>query len=157
MGGSNRVSWSTGMLSRQTEDFAHRTRLPASAVETLAGAGAFTSLGLTRRQAPWGAGMVSRTATDMLPGTAPGIDAPDLPDMPPVEETLADLWATGTSVSPTPPNTSANSSGTSAPGVAADPRPRHRQPAAADREPPPDPGQPSSADPVSRSLRWARW
>ncbi|MEW1908421.1 OB-fold nucleic acid binding domain-containing protein [Kitasatospora sp. NPDC085895] len=33
----------------------------------------------------------------MLPGTAPALTAPDLPEMTAVEETIADLWATGVS------------------------------------------------------------
>ncbi|SEM80365.1 error-prone DNA polymerase [Streptacidiphilus jiangxiensis] len=80
------------------EDFARRTALGAPELEALATAGAFTSLGVTRRQALWSAGLLARTSDAMLPGTAPGLAAPpSLPEMTPVEETIADLWATGTS------------------------------------------------------------
>ncbi|WP_033818270.1 error-prone DNA polymerase [Kitasatospora sp. MBT63] len=79
------------------EDFARRTALPATALEALATAGAFASLGLTRRQALWSAGLLARTTDGMLPGTAPALTAPDLPEMTAIEETIADLWATGAS------------------------------------------------------------
>ncbi|RKE02899.1 error-prone DNA polymerase [Streptomyces sp. TLI_171] len=85
------------------EDFARRTRLPEPALEALATAGAFRSLGLSRRQALWSAGALACAGADTLPGTAPAL-APDvdLPAMTPVEETIADLWATGTSVTAHP-------------------------------------------------------
>ncbi|MFJ5068174.1 error-prone DNA polymerase [Kitasatospora sp. NPDC088556] len=85
------------------EDFARRTALGAPELEALATAGAFTSLGVSRRQALWSAGLLARTTDAMLPGTAPALAAPalaappGLPEMTPVEETIADLWATGTS------------------------------------------------------------
>lgn len=78
------------------EDFARRTGLAAPVLEALATAGAFASLGLSRRQALWSAGLLTRTREGMLPGTAPGLTAPDLAPMTAVEETIADLWATGT-------------------------------------------------------------
>ncbi|MFH8387164.1 error-prone DNA polymerase [Kitasatospora sp. NPDC018058] len=82
---------------RDLEDFARRTDLPAPALEALATAGAFDSLGVTRRQALWSAGLLARTRPDMLPGTAPALSAPPLEPMTAIEETIADLWATGTS------------------------------------------------------------
>nr|BFD96318.1 error-prone DNA polymerase DnaE2 [Kitasatospora sp. Xyl93] len=85
------------------EDFARRTALPAPVLEALATAGAFTSLGVTRRQALWSAGLLARTSDAMLPGTAPALTAPaGLPEMTAVEETIADLWATGTSATTHP-------------------------------------------------------
>lgn len=84
------------------EDLALRTALPAPALEALATAGAFKSLGLTRRQALWSAGLLARTEPGMLPGTAPALTAPDLPGMTAVEETIADLWATGVSATSHP-------------------------------------------------------
>ncbi|MGH3379852.1 MAG: OB-fold nucleic acid binding domain-containing protein, partial [Actinoallomurus sp.] len=62
--------------------------------------------GLGRREALWAAGALSRGGSpartapwraDRLPGTTPGTTAPELPAMTPIEETIADLWATGTS------------------------------------------------------------
>ncbi|MFJ9460799.1 error-prone DNA polymerase [Kitasatospora sp. NPDC101447] len=80
------------------EDFARRTALPGPVLEALATAGAFTSLGVTRRQALWSAGLLARTTDGMLPGTAPALTAPSgVPEMTAIEETIADLWATGAS------------------------------------------------------------
>ncbi|MFB7677757.1 error-prone DNA polymerase [Kitasatospora purpeofusca] len=85
------------------EDFARRTALDAPALEALATAGAFTSLGVTRRRALWSAGLLARTTDAMLPGTAPALTAPDgLPEMTAIEETIADLWATGASATTHP-------------------------------------------------------
>ncbi|MFB8062035.1 OB-fold nucleic acid binding domain-containing protein, partial [Kitasatospora purpeofusca] len=85
------------------EDFARRTALDAAALEALATAGAFTSLGVTRRPALWSAGLLARTTDAMLPGTAPALTAPDgLPEMTAIEETIADLWATGASATTHP-------------------------------------------------------
>jgi error-prone DNA polymerase len=81
---------------RDLEDFAARTRLPAAVLEALATAGAFGCFGLSRRAALWGAGAAASLREGQLPGTATGLAAPPLPAMTPVEETLADLWATST-------------------------------------------------------------
>ncbi|PYC76821.1 error-prone DNA polymerase [Streptomyces tateyamensis] len=87
-----------GQPYRDLEDFAHRTALPAPVLEALATAGAFRCFGLTRRQALWAAGALAvRQAGELLPGSTPGTEAPELPAMTPVEETIADLWATGAS------------------------------------------------------------
>jgi error-prone DNA polymerase len=79
------------------DDFARRTRLPVAALESLAIAGAFGCFGISRRSALWAAGPLASTRPGQLPGTTPGLVAPPLPAMTPVEETLADLWATGAS------------------------------------------------------------
>lgn len=85
-----------GQPYRDLEDFAHRTALPAPVLEALATAGAFRCFGLTRRQALWSAGALALGGDlGLLPGTTPGTVAPELPAMTPVEETIADLWATG--------------------------------------------------------------
>jgi len=78
------------------EDFARRSRLPSAAVEALATAGAFGCFGVGRREALWAAGAVASIRPGQLPGVTPGLAAPALPAMTPVEETAADLWATGT-------------------------------------------------------------
>lgn len=52
---------------------------------------------LSRRDALWAAGALAGVGPGQLPGVVPGIAAPRLPAMTPVEETLAELWATGTS------------------------------------------------------------
>ncbi|HEU5159572.1 MAG TPA: error-prone DNA polymerase [Streptosporangiaceae bacterium] len=79
------------------EDLVRRVPLSAAALEALATAGAFGCFGLTRRSALWAAGALAGGGPDRLPGLAPGAAAPALPPMTPIEETLADLWAGGTS------------------------------------------------------------
>jgi error-prone DNA polymerase len=79
------------------DDLVRRVRVPLPALEALATAGAFGCFGLTRREALWAVGALAGAGPDQLPGTTPGSSAPALPDMTPVEQTFADLWATGTS------------------------------------------------------------
>ena len=57
---------------------------------------AFACFGLSRRQALWAAGALAGTSRSHLPGTAPGTGVPELDPLSPVEETIADLWATQT-------------------------------------------------------------
>ena len=85
-----------GRPYQDLEDLARRVPLPAAALEALATAGAFGCFGLTRREALWAAGAVARIRPGQLPGTTSGETAPPLPAMTPIEETIADLWATGT-------------------------------------------------------------
>jgi error-prone DNA polymerase len=85
-----------GRPYRDLEDFARRTRLPAAALEALATAGAFGCFGAGRREALWAAGAAASIRPGQIPGTTPGLAAPPLTAMTPVEETIADLWATGT-------------------------------------------------------------
>ena len=81
---------------RNLEDFAVRTGLPAATLEALATAGAFGCFGLSRRAALWAAGAAASVREGQLAGTTAGLTAPPLPAMTPAEETLADMWATGT-------------------------------------------------------------
>jgi error-prone DNA polymerase len=76
-------------------DFTRRTGAPTDAIEALATAGAFGTLGETRRSALWAAGALRDAGADKLPGLVTGVDAPPLPGMTEIEETAADLWATG--------------------------------------------------------------
>jgi error-prone DNA polymerase len=76
-------------------DFTRRTGAPTDAIEALATAGAFGTLGETRRSALWAAGALRDARADKLPGLVTGVTAPPLPGMTEVEETAADLWATG--------------------------------------------------------------
>ena len=80
------------------EDLVRRTGATQPAVEALATAGAFASLGHERREALWGAGAASQTRPDRLEGIVTGTHAPQLPGMADVEVAAADLWATGVSV-----------------------------------------------------------
>src|SRR5690625_2500015 len=77
-------------------DLVHRVdAIPLAALEALATAGAFDCFGLERREALWTVGALSRHRSGQLPGTTPGVRAPELPAMTAVEQTFADLWATG--------------------------------------------------------------
>ncbi|MEJ7801590.1 MAG: error-prone DNA polymerase, partial [Ilumatobacter sp.] len=53
--------------------------------------------GLDRREALWAAGAVSQSRPGRLPGIVTGEKPPTLPGMTPMEESVADLWATGVS------------------------------------------------------------
>jgi error-prone DNA polymerase len=79
------------------DDLARRSGAPLAAVEALATAGAFASLGHERREALWGAGAVAQGGDGHLPDVVPGTEAPALPEMTEVEVTAADLWSTGVS------------------------------------------------------------
>jgi error-prone DNA polymerase len=84
---------------RDMEDLVRRVpRLDVTRLEALATAGAFTGcFGSSRRDALWSAGAVIQSRPDRLAGITTGVDAPQLPGMAPMEETIADLWATGMS------------------------------------------------------------
>jgi error-prone DNA polymerase len=87
------------------EQFTRRTGATVDALEAIATAGAFGSMGVERRDALWAAGAlrdarprVHRGVEAMtLPGVVTGVEAPPLPGMDPVDETAADLWSTGMS------------------------------------------------------------
>jgi len=87
----------TGRPYTSIEDVVRRAEVPLAAIEALATADAFRSLGHDRRSALWAAGALSQARDDRLPGIVTGAVAPPLPGMSPVEETTADLWATGIS------------------------------------------------------------
>ena len=73
-------------------------RLPSldlPALEALATAGAFGSLGLDRREALWTAGAAVQSSADRLPGAVTGTEVPRLRPMSPQEQSAADLWTTG--------------------------------------------------------------
>jgi error-prone DNA polymerase len=83
---------------RSLEDLVRRVpKLELPHVEMLATAGAFGCFGLDRREALWAAGAAIENRADRLPGITAGTTAPRLPGMAPVEEAVADLWATGIS------------------------------------------------------------
>jgi len=83
---------------RDLEDLVRRVpelRLPQ--LEAMATAGAFGCFGLERREALWAVGALSQSRPDRLEGVVTGARSPTLPGMTPVEESVADLWATGVS------------------------------------------------------------
>ncbi|GAB3053595.1 error-prone DNA polymerase [Sediminivirga luteola] len=77
-------------------DLCHRVELSQGALEALAAAGAFDSLGISRREALWTAGALAGAGPQTLPGVDPGSAAPRLPEAGDFEQTLGELWATGT-------------------------------------------------------------
>ena len=86
-----------GRPYRDMEDLARRVpALTRTQLEALATAGAFVEcVGAGRRDALWAAGAVAQSRPDRLHGVATGTRAPVLPGMAPLEEAIADLWATG--------------------------------------------------------------
>ncbi|WP_419993727.1 error-prone DNA polymerase [Streptomyces boninensis] len=86
-----------GRPYRSLEDFARRTRLSVKVLENLATAGALGAFGVDRREALWAAGALAGVDEASLPGVSAPPPAPDLPGMTVVEQTFADLWATGSS------------------------------------------------------------
>ncbi len=76
-------------------------RVPAlnlAQLEAMATAGVFEGcFGLPRREALWAVGAVAQSRPDRLAGIVTGAESPRLPGMSPVEEAVADLWATGVS------------------------------------------------------------
>jgi error-prone DNA polymerase len=82
---------------RDMADLSRRAGLSTAHLEALATADAFACFGLTRRAALWAAGAAAQEQAGRLPGTATGIEAPTLPGMDPVEQMVADVWATGLS------------------------------------------------------------
>jgi error-prone DNA polymerase len=81
------------------EDLVRRVPdLTLAHLETMATAGVFGEcFGLDRREALWAVGAVSQSRPGRLPGIVTGERAPTLPGMTPIEESIADLWATGVS------------------------------------------------------------
>lgn len=85
-------------------DLARRAQLRTHHLEALAHAGALESLGVSRREGLWAAGALGHEEVvargwiqPTLPGTAPGLTAPDLPSMTEGELTVADVESTGIS------------------------------------------------------------
>ncbi|MBO0871772.1 MAG: error-prone DNA polymerase [Pseudonocardia sp.] len=95
LGAEHAARIAAGRPYRSMEDLARRTGTPTRALEALATADAFASFGLSRRAAVWAAGGLAGVGPGQLDGTTPGLVAPELPAMTPVEETFADLWAIG--------------------------------------------------------------
>jgi error-prone DNA polymerase len=97
--GDDLAKWiAAGRPYRDLEDVVRRAGVPLPAMEALATAGAFRSLGHDRRSALWAAGATAQAKPDRLPGIVTGVHAPPLPGMSPPEETVADLWSTGIAV-----------------------------------------------------------
>jgi error-prone DNA polymerase len=88
-----------GQPYRDLEDLARRAELTGAQLEAVATAGATASLDEgDRRAALWAAGPLAGLDPGRLEGIVVGARPPPLPPMDRVEETVADLWATGLSV-----------------------------------------------------------
>ncbi|HZI45044.1 MAG TPA: error-prone DNA polymerase, partial [Ilumatobacter sp.] len=81
------------------EDLVRRVpQLTLAQLEAIATADAFGEcFGLDRRRALWAVGAVSQSRPGRIPGAVTGARPPALPGMTPVEESVADMWATGVS------------------------------------------------------------
>ncbi len=81
------------------EDLVRRVpALTLAHLEAMATADVFGEcFGLERRQALWAVGAVSQSRPGRLPGIVTGERPPTLPGMTSLEESVADLWATGVS------------------------------------------------------------
>ncbi|HEY5663866.1 MAG TPA: error-prone DNA polymerase, partial [Ilumatobacter sp.] len=79
------------------EDLVRRVpSITLAQLEAMATAGVFGEcFGLARREALWAVGAVSQSRPGRLPGVVTGDRPPTLPGMTPLEESIADLWATG--------------------------------------------------------------
>jgi error-prone DNA polymerase len=82
---------------RDLRDLVRRTGITAAQVEALATAGAFESLGLTRREAIWLAGSAAQDRVEFLPDSLVSVQPPLFTDPTSYEVLAADLWATGVS------------------------------------------------------------
>jgi len=76
-------------------ELSRRTGLTAEQLEALASAGAFESLGLSRREALWQSGAAALERPGQLPGTQAYIQPPLLPELGDEEAVAYELWATG--------------------------------------------------------------
>ncbi|MFJ4038302.1 error-prone DNA polymerase [Microbacterium sp. NPDC090007] len=86
-----------GGAYRDLRDLVRRTGLVTAQVEALATAGAFESLGHTRREAIWLAGSAALDRPEFLPDSLVAVQPPLFTDPSSYEVLAADLWATGLS------------------------------------------------------------
>ncbi len=82
---------------RCMDDLARAVPLTREQLETLAVVGAFSSCGISRREALWSAGAVSQAGQGRLPGIVTGLHSPTLPSMSAYEEVIAELIHLGAS------------------------------------------------------------
>jgi len=83
---------------RDLHDLVRRTDATASQLEALASAGAFESLGMSRREGVWLAGAAAEDRARFLPGTTVSVQPPLFNDQTSYEQLAADLSSTGVSV-----------------------------------------------------------
>lgn len=78
-------------------DLVRRTGATAAQVEALSTAGAFESMGITRREGIWLAGDAAQDLPQFLPGSLVAVQPPLFADQTAYDVLAADLWATGIS------------------------------------------------------------
>ena len=78
-------------------DLVRRVGLTTAQLELLSAAGAFDTLGLTRREAMWNAGNASQDRAEFLEHTIVTVQPPLFTMPSEVDELVSDLWATGLS------------------------------------------------------------
>ncbi|EPR75629.1 DNA polymerase III alpha subunit protein [Leifsonia rubra CMS 76R] len=78
-------------------DLVRRVGLTTKQLEALAAAGAFESLGLTRREALWNAGNAAHDREEYLPNSMVVVQPPLFSLATEVDDLMADLWTTGIS------------------------------------------------------------
>jgi error-prone DNA polymerase len=91
-----------GGAYRDMRDLVRRAGVTAAQLESLATAGAFESLGLSRREAIWLAGSAAQDRAEYLPDSLAFVQPPLFPDPTSYEVLAADLWATGISTTDHP-------------------------------------------------------
>ncbi|RLK47364.1 error-prone DNA polymerase [Microbacterium telephonicum] len=82
---------------RDLRDLVRRTGATAAQVEALSTAGAFESMGISRREGMWLAGDAAQDRAEFLPGTLVAVQPPLFGDQSSYDILAADLWATGIS------------------------------------------------------------
>ena len=82
---------------RDLRDLVRRTGATEAHLEALATAGAFESLGVSRREGIWLAGAAAQNRPEFLEGTLISVQPPLFPDQTSYDILAADLWATGIS------------------------------------------------------------
>ncbi|TDL44084.1 error-prone DNA polymerase [Microbacterium oleivorans] len=82
---------------RDLRDLVRRTGATAAQLEAMSTAGAFESLGITRREGIWLAGDAAQDRQEFLAGSLMSVQPPLFPDQSSYDVLAADLWATGVS------------------------------------------------------------
>ncbi len=82
---------------RSMADVSRRVGLDTAQLEALSAAGAFSSLGMERREALWSAGDAAQDKAQYLAGSVVVLQPPLLPILSAAEQVIYDLWATGIS------------------------------------------------------------
>jgi error-prone DNA polymerase len=91
-----------GGAYRDMRDLVRRAGVTAAQLESLATAGAFECLGLSRREAIWLAGSAAEDRAEYLPDSLTSVQPPLFTDPTSYEVLAADLWATGISATDHP-------------------------------------------------------